>query len=66
MKPRANRRISKPTTPVRTGGYPGDPDMQALENFALDGAGVDETITDVGMMPNEKFLTKKNSPGEVI
>lgn len=50
------RRVPKAQTPVRTGGFMGDPDMDALEKYARDGNGVDESIEDVGSMPNEKFV----------
>lgn len=56
--PKKKIRVSKPTVPVRTGGFMGDPDMEALEKYAREGCGVSEEEEEVGDMPNEKFLGK--------
>lgn len=47
---------SDPAKWVRSSTIIGSPDMDAIEQFALDGAGVDETDEVVGAMPNDKFL----------
>lgn len=54
--PKKKIRKAGPAPFVRTAGFPGDPDMVMLEKYAQDGAGVDETVENVGSNPNAKFL----------
>lgn len=60
QKPRKPPRKTDESKWVRNGGAVGDPTMEEMNEFIMNGCGVNEDEQDVGSMPNESVMRPEN------